>query len=52
MNPLAAAAAVLVVLLFGAGLVAMSSGEFAAAGACFLTASVLIYLRETRLGDA
>ena len=50
-NPLATAAAALVVLLFGAGLLAMSNGAFAAAGACFLSASVLIYFRETRLVD-
>ena len=48
-NLMATAAAALVVLLFGAALVAMSGREFGLAGFCFLSASVLIYLRETRL---
>ena len=50
-NLLATAVAALVVVLFVAALAAMSSGEFGVAGACFLSASVLIYLRETRLVD-
>lgn len=49
--PMATGVAALVVLLFAAALAAMSIGEFGAAGLCFLSASLLIYLRETRLVD-
>jgi hypothetical protein len=41
--------AVLVVALFGAALLAMAAGDYAAAGVSFLSASILIYFRETRL---
>ncbi|MFC6838053.1 hypothetical protein [Halomarina ordinaria] len=48
-NVPATVAAALVVVLFGVALVTMTTGDFAVAGACFMSASVLIYLRETRL---
>jgi hypothetical protein len=48
-NVPAAAAAGVVVLLFGAALVSMANGNLMLAGLSFLGASVLIYLRETRL---
>lgn len=48
----ATAAAVFAVVLFGIGLVAMTQGAFAPAGASFLSASLLIYIRERYLvGD-
>jgi hypothetical protein len=51
-NVLATALAVLAVVLFVVALFAMSAGNFRIAGACFLSASLVIYLRETRvLGD-
>jgi uncharacterized membrane protein YjjP (DUF1212 family) len=37
--------------LFGVALAAMSVGELLVAGLCFLSASVVIYLRETRLAE-
>jgi hypothetical protein len=41
------------VVLFGVALVAMAVGELLVAGLCFLSASIVIYLRETRLrGDS
>ncbi|MEF8780561.1 MAG: hypothetical protein V5A46_07765 [Haloferacaceae archaeon] len=40
--------AVLAVALFGLALLAMAIGEFLVAGLCFLSASIVIYLRETR----
>jgi hypothetical protein len=49
MNVLATGAALLAVLLFGGALVAMSNGSYGAAGFSFLSASVVIYLRETYL---
>ena len=49
MNVLATAAAGLAILLFGAALLAMTSGDFQVAGFSFLSASVVIYLRETYL---
>lgn len=45
----ATAAALLVVVLFVAALLALTAGEYAAAGATFLCASLVIYLREKRL---
>lgn len=51
-NPLATAAAGVVVLLFGVALASMSTGEFGVAGATFLSASLLIYLRETYLVES
>lgn len=50
-NVPAAGAVVLVLLLFGIALLAMSSGDFRVAGFCFLSAMVVIYFRETRLVD-
>ncbi|WP_227356508.1 hypothetical protein [Haladaptatus salinisoli] len=50
-NVPAAGAVVLVLLLFGIALLAMSSGDFRVAGLCFLSAMVVIYFRETRLVD-
>jgi hypothetical protein len=51
-NLLATAAALFALLLFGVGLVAMTGGSFGPAGVSFLSASVVIYLRETYLvGD-
>ena len=47
----ATAAAGLAVLLFGFGLLAMTEGSFAPAGASFLSASLVIYIRETYLVD-
>lgn len=41
--------AVLVVVLFGVALWAMSAGNFTLAGTTFLSASIAIYFRETRL---
>ena len=45
----ATAAAGLAVVLFGVGLLAMTEGSFAPAGASFLSASLVIYIRETYL---
>jgi hypothetical protein len=50
-NALATAAAVLVVLLFGVALFSLANNEFAVAGFCFLSASLTIYIRATRLVD-
>ncbi|GGN20450.1 MULTISPECIES: hypothetical protein [Halarchaeum] len=46
---LRAGALAVVVALFGAGLVLMTREQFPFAGLSFLGASVLIYLRESRL---
>ncbi|WP_435156552.1 hypothetical protein [Haladaptatus sp. DFWS20] len=48
-NILATAVSGLILLLFGIALLAMSSGEFQVAGLCFLSAAIVIYIRETRL---
>ena len=48
-NLLATVVAGLVVVLFGAALLAMTAGNFQVAGFAFLSASLLIYIRETRL---
>lgn len=45
----ATAAAALAVLLFGVALVSMTNGATMVAGLCFISASLVIYLRETRL---
>jgi hypothetical protein len=50
-NVPATAAAAFAVLLFGVAVVSMANGEFAVAGFCFLSASVVIYFRATRLVD-
>jgi hypothetical protein len=42
--------AVLAVGLIVAALVAMAAGALLVAGLCFLSASVVIYFRETRVG--
>jgi len=47
----ATAIAVFVVVLFGVALVSMSTGALRIAGLCFLSASVLMYVRETRFVD-
>lgn len=48
----ATAAAGLAVVLVGFALLAMTEGSFGAAGASFLSASLVIYIRETYLlGD-
>jgi len=48
----ATAAAGLAAVLFGVGLIAMTEGALAPAGASFLSASLVIYIRETYLvGD-
>lgn len=39
------------VALFGVALASMAIGELLVAGLCFLSASIVIYLRETRLRD-
>jgi len=44
-----AGTAAVVVALFGIGLVLMSRGQLMFAGLSFLGASILIYLRESRL---
>lgn len=50
-NLLATVAAAIAVLLMGTALLAMANGDFQVAGFSFLSASVVIYLRETRLVD-
>lgn len=42
---------VLVLGLFGIALYALAVGQLTVAGLSFLSASISIYLRETRLGD-
>jgi uncharacterized membrane protein len=44
--------AVVVVVLFGIGLWAMSAGNLTLAGTSFLSASIGIYFRETRLQES
>ena len=51
MVDLSATAAVLAVVLIGIGLLAMGQGSFAPAGACFLSASLVIYIREAYLAS-
>ncbi|MBB6646663.1 hypothetical protein [Halobellus ruber] len=48
-NYLATVAAVLVVVLFGVALYALSVGRYTAAGVSFFSASLVIYFRESRL---
>lgn len=48
-NLLATAVAGLVVVLFGVALLAMAEGNLRLAGFSFLSASLAIYIRETRL---
>lgn len=43
--------AILAVALFGVALYAMAAGSYTAAGMSFLSASLVIYLRETRVRD-
>lgn len=50
-KPLPTAAAVLVVLLFIAALALMTTGNLRVAALCFLSASLIIYFRETYLLD-
>jgi len=49
---LATGAAAVAALLMGVGLVGMTVGDFQLAGFSFLSASLVIYLRETRLINA
>lgn len=46
MNPLALALAVVAAVLMLGGALVMAAGDFGVAGALFLTASIVIYLRE------
>ena len=48
---LATGAAVVAALLMGVGLIGMTVGDFRLAGFSFLSASLVIYIRETRLID-
>lgn len=48
-NLLATGAAGLALFLFGTALLAMANGNLQVAGFSFLSASVVIYFRETRL---
>ena len=45
------ALAVVAVALFAVGLGAMTAGSYAVAGTSFMSASIVIYLRETRTGN-
>jgi hypothetical protein len=47
-NTVATGAALLAALLMGAGLIGMTIGDFRLAGFSFLSASLVIYIRETR----
>ncbi|ESS06937.1 MAG: hypothetical protein A07HB70_00906 [uncultured archaeon A07HB70] len=47
----ATAAAAVAVVLFGTALVAMTGREFQVAGFCFLSAALVIYVRERFLVD-
>jgi len=47
----ATALAVIAVVLVGVALVAMAAGSLTLAGTSFLSASLVIFLRETRTGD-
>ena len=49
---LATGAAAVAALLMGAGLIGMTVGDFRLAGFSFLSASLVIYMRETRLVNA
>jgi uncharacterized membrane protein YjjP (DUF1212 family) len=51
MNPIRTALAALAVVLVAAAVAAMATGEFMAAGLSFLSASLVLYLRETRFRD-
>lgn len=46
------ASAAAIVMLFGAALAAMANGALGAAGLCFLSASLVIYLQERYVGDS
>lgn len=46
------ALAAVAVVLVGTALVAMTAGRLTVAGVCFLSASLVIYFRETRTGTA
>ncbi|MFB6092720.1 MAG: hypothetical protein ABEK02_06895 [Haloquadratum sp.] len=48
-NVLPTVAAAFVILLYGIALFALANGHYATAGVTFLSASLVIYLRETRL---
>lgn len=48
---LSTALIVLVLALFGLALYALAVGRLTVAGLSFLSASITIYLRETRVGD-
>jgi uncharacterized membrane protein len=50
-EPIPTLLAALVVALFALALWAMSAGNFALAGTSFLSASIAIYFRETRLQE-
>lgn len=50
-NLLATGAAAVAVLLFAVALLMMTWGNLQVAGFCFLSASLVIYLRETRFVD-
>ncbi|MFH5801401.1 hypothetical protein [Haladaptatus sp. CMAA 1911] len=52
MNVPATAAAALSVLLFVIALAAMTNGSLRVAGVSFLSASIVIYLRETMLTES
>lgn len=51
-NLLATVAALIAVALFGLGLLAMTVSDFRAAGFSFLAASLVIFVRESRLVDS
>lgn len=44
--------AVVAVVLVGAALLALNAGNLTVAGMCFLSTSIVIYLRQSRLQDA
>ncbi|SDX81068.1 hypothetical protein [Halopenitus persicus] len=50
-DPIAVALAALAVGLFAVALIAMSTDRLTAAGMSFLAASLVIYLRESRVAD-
>lgn len=43
--------AILAALLMGAAVLAIAGGDLMAAGMSFLSASLVLYMRETRFGD-
>lgn len=47
-NPLATGLALIAVVLTAVALLAMSAGNLQVAGFCFLSVSIVVYLRETR----